>query len=103
MDIIFTLFPLILLSAPFIIIVIAVFLSKKKNDASYQANDGYSVYRRLCRSRSNRVIAGVCGGIAEYFGWSAMIVRLFFIFSGIGIFAYVIMAIAIPDSDSPLL
>lgn len=32
--------------------------------------------RRLYRSRSNRYIAGVCGGIAEYFGWDPTVVRV---------------------------
>lgn len=32
--------------------------------------------KRLYRSRSDRMIAGVCGGIAEYFGWSSTLVRL---------------------------
>lgn len=57
----------------------------------------------LCKSQNNRVISGVCGGIAEYFGWSAMIVRLFFIFSGIGILPYIILAMVMPYSKSPLL
>jgi phage shock protein PspC (stress-responsive transcriptional regulator) len=35
--------------------------------------------KRLMRSRQNRVIAGVCGGIAEYFGIDATIVRLIWI------------------------
>ncbi|HZD70817.1 MAG TPA: PspC domain-containing protein [Actinomycetes bacterium] len=35
--------------------------------------------RRLYRSRSDRLIAGVCGGIAEYFGWDPTLVRLVFV------------------------
>ena len=31
---------------------------------------------RLTRSRSNKWIAGICGGIAEHFGWDADILRL---------------------------
>ncbi|QOX62395.1 PspC domain-containing protein [Anoxybacterium hadale] len=57
----------------------------------------------LCRSRNDRVIAGVCGGIADHFGWSATVVRLFFIITGVGILTYVILAIVIPDSPSSLL
>lgn len=37
--------------------------------------------RRLYRSRRNRVIAGVCGGIAEYFNWDPTAVRLAFVVS----------------------
>ena len=32
--------------------------------------------KKLTRSRSNKMIAGVCGGIAEYFGWDVSIVRI---------------------------
>lgn len=73
--------------------------SRKQNNDSGQVNNQY---RLLCKSQSNRIFAGVCGGIAEYFRWNATIVRLFFLFSGIGIFTYVIMALVIPESDSPL-
>ncbi len=57
--------------------------------------------RRLVRSRSNRRIAGVCGGIAEYAGIDATVVRLLMVvltfFGGAGPLLYVIACIAIPD------
>ena len=31
---------------------------------------------RLTRSQNNKWIAGICGGIAEYFGWNAELLRL---------------------------
>ncbi|MBO4801330.1 MAG: PspC domain-containing protein [Bacteroidaceae bacterium] len=34
---------------------------------------------RLVRSRNNKWIAGVCGGIAEYFGWNAELLRLIWV------------------------
>ncbi|MFE3545482.1 PspC domain-containing protein [Nocardia sp. NPDC059177] len=37
--------------------------------------------RRFTRSTSDSWIAGVCGGIAEYFGWNPTIVRLLFVLS----------------------
>ena len=51
--------------------------------------------KRLYRSRTNRKIAGICGGLAEYFNVDATILRLFFIlvvlFSvGFGIIAYIL-------------
>ncbi len=97
-----TLFPLIMIFLIFII-VIAVIKSKSssnKNGNSYHANKGH---RMLCKSQNNRAIAGVCGGIAEYFGWNSTVVRLFFLFSGVGLLAYIILTIVIPDSHSPLL
>ncbi|MFR9752216.1 PspC domain-containing protein [Nocardia sp. 004] len=37
--------------------------------------------RRFTRSTQDTWIAGVCGGIAEYFGWNATVVRLLFVVS----------------------
>ena len=52
--------------------------------------------KRLYRSRKNRVLSGVCGGIGDYFGIDPVIVRLVFIFTGVGLLAYIVMAIIIP-------
>jgi len=96
-----TLLPLITISG--ICIIIAVIISKlssKQKGNSYQPN---KEQRMLFKSQNNRVIAGVCGGIAESFGWNATVVRLFFFFSGVGLWAYIILAIVIPDSPSSLL
>ena len=50
--------------------------------------------RRLYRSRSNRRIAGVCGGIADYFGVDPTLVRviavIFALFFGWGVIAYLL-------------
>lgn len=58
--------------------------------------------RALKRSRSNRVIAGVCGGLAEFFGLDAFWFRLAFLIAllpgGVpGIVAYVIMWLIVPS------
>jgi phage shock protein C len=97
-----TLMPLIIILGItiFVIIVIKSNARNSQNINIYQTNRGYKL---LCKSQSNRVIAGVCGGISEHFGWNATFVRLFFLFSGIGLFTYIVLAIVIPDSDSPLL
>jgi phage shock protein C len=97
-----TLMPLIIILGItiFVIIVIKSNARNSQNINIYQTTRGYKL---LCKSQSNRVIAGVCGGISEHFGWNATIVRLFFLFSGIGLFTYIVLAIVIPDSDSPLL
>jgi phage shock protein PspC (stress-responsive transcriptional regulator) len=58
--------------------------------------------RRLRRSRDDRVIAGVCGGVAEYFGIDAVLVRiaaLILVFAGgAGIILYIIGWIAMPEA-----
>ena len=56
--------------------------------------------KRLYKSNTNKMIDGVCGGIAEYFGVDPTIVRLawvlFCALGGSGFLAYVIAAILIP-------
>ena len=57
--------------------------------------------KRLYRSSTNKVIAGVCGGIGEYFDIDPVIIRLvwiLFLFIGAGIIAYIIAWIVIPKS-----
>ena len=55
--------------------------------------------KKLCRSRKDRKIAGVCGGIAEYLDISSTLVRILFFFSGIGVIAYLIIALIIPEAE----
>lgn len=56
--------------------------------------------KRLYRSSTNCMIAGVCGGIGEYFNIDPTLVRLawviFSMLGGSGILAYIIAAIIIP-------
>lgn len=57
--------------------------------------------KRLYKSNENKMIAGVCGGIAEYFAIDPTIVRLawvlFCALGGSGLLAYIIAAIIIPS------
>lgn len=59
---------------------------------------------RLHKSRTNRVLAGVCGGLGEYFDIDPTFVRLLFallvIFNGIGILAYIVLWIVMPEESS---
>ena len=56
--------------------------------------------KKLYKSNQNKMIDGVCGGIAEYFGVDPTVVRLiwalFSLMGGCGILAYIIAAIIIP-------
>ncbi len=53
--------------------------------------------KRLHRSKTDRWIAGVCGGIAEYLGISSTLIRILVVLSGIGIIAYLIVALIMPE------
>jgi len=59
-------------------------------------------YKRLYRSHKERMIAGVCGGLAEYFNIDPTLVRLLFVFAalagGPGLLAYLIMMIVVPEA-----
>ena len=57
--------------------------------------------RRLCRSRTNRKLAGVCGGLAQYFNADATLIRVLFVvlalLGGPGIVIYLLMWILVPE------
>lgn len=60
---------------------------------------------RLTRS-DNRVIAGVCGGLAEWLGWDVALVRLLYLLLSIfsagfpGVLAYIILWILMPEENT---
>ena len=57
--------------------------------------------KKLYRSDENKMLAGVCGGIAEYFNIDSRLVRLawvvFCLLGGSGLLAYIIAALIMPD------
>ena len=56
--------------------------------------------KKLMRSKDNRILAGVIGGIAEYLDVDASILRIIFVFltwSGMPILLYILLAIIIPS------
>lgn len=84
---------------------------EKSNNTKYTGKDsiwhngkrkGRGMNKKLYKSNSNKIIEGVCGGIAEYFGIDATVVRLaWIIFSamgGSGVLAYIIAMLIIPQS-----
>lgn len=56
--------------------------------------------KTLRRSRTDKMVAGVCGGLGKYFGLDSTILRLVFvlllIFAGTGLLAYLVMWLVIP-------
>ena len=57
--------------------------------------------KRLYRSKTDRKIAGVCGGLAEYFNLDPTIIRVIWavltLFYGTGLLIYLIMAVVVPE------
>ena len=61
--------------------------------------------KKLLRSKKNKVIAGVCGGIGEYLNVDPVIIRLIWVIVtlvsfGAGILAYIIAWVIIPEEKS---
>jgi phage shock protein C len=55
--------------------------------------------KRLYRSNTNKMVCGVCAGVADYINIDPTVVRLLWVlfgFTGFGIFAYILAAIIMP-------
>lgn len=60
--------------------------------------------RKLMRSRNNKMICGVCGGIGEYLNLDPTLVRLIWALCslasvGMGLILYIIAAVVMPEDD----
>ena len=57
--------------------------------------------RKLYRSRTNRKLGGVCGGLAQYFNTDAKLIRVLFVvlalLGGPGLVIYLLMWILVPE------
>ena len=62
--------------------------------------------KRLYKSKEDKKLCGVCGGVAEYFELDPTIIRLawvvFTLLGGSGIIAYIIAAIVMPDKKDDI-
>jgi len=62
----------------------------------------------LLRSRENRMIAGVCGGFAEWLGWDPTLVRILFVLVSVlsaafpGILVYLVAWVLMPTREEEL-
>jgi phage shock protein C len=65
-----------------------------------EKGDAMDATRKLYRSKTNRQVAGVCGGLAEYFNIDATLIRILFVvlavLGGSGLVLYVAMWIIVP-------
>jgi phage shock protein C len=70
---------------------------------SKQCGDTVKTMKRLYRSQKDRMLAGVAGGIGEYFDIDPTFIRLIWVILGLtgtGIIAYIIAWIIIPEEGS---
>ena len=60
--------------------------------------------KNLYKSETNKMISGVCGGIAEYLGVDSTLVRIvtFFLMmcAGSGLLAYIVAAVIMPEAET---
>ena len=60
-------------------------------------------HKKLFRNENDKILGGVCGGLANYFNIDVVVVRIIFVillFSGIGFLTYIVMWIAVPSSST---
>ena len=76
-----------------------------RGPTSEQPDEAAIGHARLLRSSSDRVIAGVAGGLGDYFGVDPIIFRIGFVlsilFGGLGALAYVLLAVFVPTDGDP--
>ena len=71
----------------------------RPNDHSYH-NASHTAPKRLFRDEHNKVLGGVCSGIANYFGVEPLLIRiLWFFLIGVNILGYLILWVAVPSSS----
>ncbi len=57
----------------------------------------------LTRSRTHRILAGVCGGIAEWLGWDPTVVRILYVLASVlsaafpGLIVYLVLWLVMPQ------
>ena len=84
-------------------------MNQKKTQQAGVAEDNsdshaYQYYQKWYRSRDEKMIAGVCGGFAERFGWDPTIVRALFALAffsyGFSLLIYIVLAIILPKKPA---
>jgi phage shock protein PspC (stress-responsive transcriptional regulator) len=81
--------------------------SAKSSGQQNQSDATATGHKRLFRDENNKVIGGVCGGLANYFGTDPVIIRVIFavvaLAFGTGLLAYIILWVAVPSSASTVI
>jgi phage shock protein PspC (stress-responsive transcriptional regulator) len=92
--------------AVLLIIIGAVMLfNKSKTDKAEGAESGSE--KKLYRSRSQKMVGGVCGGLSDYFDIDVSVIRVLWVIGtllsiGLGVLAYIVMLIIFPEQPEEL-
>ena len=77
--------------------------NQPKKDKTEKDETKVGPRRPLLRSRDDRMLWGVAGGLADHLGFNATLVRVAFVvitlFGGAGLLAYLVLAVALPEDD----
>ena len=87
----------------FIYLILAVILPKGEKKPEVIDVEEEKEKTKICRSWDKRMLAGVCGGFAKYFGWDVSLIRIAFVImtlaGGIGIFLYLFFWFIFSNED----
>jgi phage shock protein PspC (stress-responsive transcriptional regulator) len=73
--------------------------SYERRSENYFQGDWSWKGKRLYRDENNKILGGVCSGIAAYFGIDPVFIRILFIISGVGFLAYILLWAFVPGSN----
>ena len=87
----------------FIYLILAVILPKGEKQPEVIDVEEEEEKTKICRSWDKRMLAGVCGGFANYFGWDVSLIRIAFVAMtfacGIGALLYLFFWFIFPNED----
>ena len=93
------------IAIPVILLIVLVVWILNHRDNVQASGSAPGEARKLYKSETDKMLAGVCGGIAEYFHIDSTLVRIALVFftfcGGSGILLYIIAAIAMPHRPGP--
>jgi phage shock protein PspC (stress-responsive transcriptional regulator) len=100
------LLPILIISVGVIYLIYALKKGKSQSENEAKPAGGKTMDKKLTRSVKDRMIGGVCGGVAEYFSIDPSIVRVLWAILTLagggllGILAYVVMLIVVPEESA---
>ena len=74
--------------------------AKAAGSSDQQYSGSSATHKRLYRDESNKILGGVCAGVANYFGIDPLIVRILFVISGVGFLAYILLWAFVPNNST---
>ncbi len=81
--------------------------SEAKAEPNYTYTNSTGTHKRLFRDENDKVIGGVCSGLANYFGIDVVVVRIIFVVLGIsfgfGLITYLVLWVALPSTASTVI